>query len=497
MIQHPTNKMGSGNVTLTMTTCKRLDLFLETVDTLRKCVKDLDQHIKEWIIVDDNSSMQDRTIMQQKCPWARFIMKTPFQKGHVHSMNIILKQVDTPYVLHVEDDWSFFRAGNFIQYALDIFEAEPQCGQVLFNDNYVELPDEHGLIPTIGQLKATSSGYVYRVHGFEPGGHVGGNSYWPHFSLRPGLWNMDRMRKVGWFNTAAPHFEQEFALRYFYQHRLVTSFFPFVVCKHIGKHTSDKVTPNAYTLNDEPQFTGSAHTAIDARVINLERRPDRLATFTEHTKNSIYPVKVHKAVDGIDYTLSSAEDELWFKGNDYGYARGMVACALSHLQLLKEHSQRTDPVQVMAVFEDDCLVPNGCELLDEALFLVGRLLASGAFDYVFLTTQTYRHEQTATNNNQISVRVFPQPFNTYTLGGTAAYMISRRGAQRLLDYLSQQKLIHCIDTMMLKAGSTLRVGVLYPSRHVCDSPIPLTESADTDIQGAQNLFPIKREELTP
>ena len=42
-------------ITLTMTTCKRFDLFERTMNSILTCVTDLHDHIADWIVVDDNS----------------------------------------------------------------------------------------------------------------------------------------------------------------------------------------------------------------------------------------------------------------------------------------------------------------------------------------------------------------------------------------------------------------------------------------------------------
>ena len=45
--------------------------------------------ITDWFCVDDNSSKEDREFMTSTYQWIDYYMKTPGEKGHRSSMNII------------------------------------------------------------------------------------------------------------------------------------------------------------------------------------------------------------------------------------------------------------------------------------------------------------------------------------------------------------------------------------------------------------------------
>lgn len=95
--------MGS-DLTFTVTTCKRLDRFIDTMTNLLLKVNDLEL-IDKWILIDDNSSESDREYMMREYPFFTFIMKKPEERGHAKSMNMLWKAIDTTYVMHFEDDW--------------------------------------------------------------------------------------------------------------------------------------------------------------------------------------------------------------------------------------------------------------------------------------------------------------------------------------------------------------------------------------------------------
>ena len=99
-------------ITFTITTCKRYDLFEKTINSFLNCCMDLHM-IDRWFCIDDNSSEEDREKMKKNYPFFEFYFKGKQDKGHSRSMNIIKKNVKTPYIFHMEDDWKFFKKRNY------------------------------------------------------------------------------------------------------------------------------------------------------------------------------------------------------------------------------------------------------------------------------------------------------------------------------------------------------------------------------------------------
>jgi GT2 family glycosyltransferase len=252
-------------VTLTVTTCKRLELFERTVNSFLNCCRDIDL-ISRFICVDDNSSPADRERMQALYPFFEFIFKSGDEKGHAKSMNRLFDTVATPYWLHLEDDWHFVVTTDYVARAISILEAEPELGQVVFNRNYAEVFANRTLVG--GMLRRhpkTRLRYVLhedvpegpgRTAFFQrfPAGSLS-NAWWPHFSLNPSLMRTAAIRGVGRFDEAPDHFEKDFAQRYTAA-GLRTAFFDAVVCTHIGRLIADRGSgkPNAYELNEVKQF---------------------------------------------------------------------------------------------------------------------------------------------------------------------------------------------------------------------------------------------------
>ena len=268
LVQRITERSASAEprVTLSITSCKRLDLFVRTMTSFLSACEDVDL-IDQWICVDDNSSEADRAEMQRLFPFFQFVCKGPAEKGHARSMNIIRDLVRTPFLLHLEDDWQFFVRRRYIEPAIEILQECPDVGQVLFNRNYAEtLEDreipgghlactwEHGLRYRVHEHYAAGSEDHRRfqaAHGSRPNA-----AYWPHYSLRPSVLKTSVHERVGTYDEEAAHFELEYARRYV-DAGLRSAFFDGIYCLHIGRLTSQRSDPavaNAYTLNDMPQF---------------------------------------------------------------------------------------------------------------------------------------------------------------------------------------------------------------------------------------------------
>lgn len=253
-----------GEVTLTVTTCKRLPLFVRTIHSFLNACLDLER-IGRWLCVDDNSSDDERREMERLFPFFEFVWKGPEQRGHGRSLNILLDTVSTPYWLHLEDDWQFFEPIPYAGWAVEILAGDAGLGQVLFNRHYAVGVEHRRLAGGIVRHTAGGRRYVEHLH-LAPGGpeldefwrqHPGAraNVHWPHYSLQPSLMRTAAIRAVGRFDEA-PGFELAFARRY-QRHGLRSAFFDTICCRHIGRQPRDGETgfePNAYQLNRMVQW---------------------------------------------------------------------------------------------------------------------------------------------------------------------------------------------------------------------------------------------------
>ena len=277
------------NVTLSITSCKRFDLFEKTVNSFLNCCADIDL-IDRWICIDDGSNDADRVQMSQRYPFFEFIFKTGEDKGHARSMNRLLGAIASPFWLHLEDDWHFIVRDRYIGKALAVFGDDATIGEVLFNRNYGETLACRSIRG--GLIKHTSGGARYRLHEHYRHDTPAYNEYirslppdarsnvwWPHYSLRPALLRMSAIRDTGRYDPDSPHFELQFAERYTKQgHR--AAFFDSINALHIGKltwETEGAARANAYELNDEIQF-GQSHRRSASKALRVKLLTNRMSS---------------------------------------------------------------------------------------------------------------------------------------------------------------------------------------------------------------------------
>ena len=257
----------TADLTFTITTCRRRELFERTMDSfLENC---LDHHlISRWICIDDASSYEDRQLMRERYPFFEFIYKDNDEVGHAKSMNRLLAEVTTKYWLHFEDDWQTVKPGNYISHAMAVLDDNDSLIQCVLNRNYAEILDNYNIVGghlVISQDQKT----VYRVHDFinpdsqefkslleqNPGRLT--NAYWPGFSLMPSLLRRSAFDSLGSFNPGAGHFERDMADRAL-KKRWLTACIDDLTMLNIGRlriETNPEGPLNAYQLLGVDQFT--------------------------------------------------------------------------------------------------------------------------------------------------------------------------------------------------------------------------------------------------
>lgn len=210
---------------------------------------------------------------------------------------------------------------------------------------------------------------------------------------------------------------------------------------------------------------------VSRRVINLDRRPDRLQRFL-----SAWPgVQRHPAVDGESVVVDPSLVRL-FGFNAHNWNKGVVGCALSHLSTWQD-LLRSD-CSAFFVLEDDAEHTPLTPLLDSFI----QSTAPMEYDILFLG-YTENHHNWAPPGEQRLIQV--TSFDTamqWFMGGAFAYLITRRGAQRMLSLINAMGMVYPIDTMMLllvQCGTVIWCTQPFATSRVCSMH---DENPDTDIQ---------------
>ena len=459
-------------VVLTLTSCKRLDLFTETVNSILNHWTDAAQ-IDLWFCVDDNSSKEDRAKMKKMYPWMTFYHKTQAEKGHRESMNIIwnmLKDTKPKYWIHMEDDFLFYIKNDYVTKSVKFLESQTEIKQVLFNRLYAETVDD------LDMRGCTPIAPGFAVHEYKIGAFPYKNChYWPHYSFRPSMTDVSAILGIGNYDSPNTFFEMDYAIKWV-NAGYKSAFFDMICCRHIGRLTTeiqDKTVKNAYELNNTNQFDASKA----MKVVNLRRRSDRRDAMTTEFKNANFSDYVFvEAVDGKDLSPTKELKKL-FEGNDFGSRVGVIGCALTHYNLWRMLLASQEDYFV--IFEDDVkLTPNFTKKLEAIKD------AMKACDYLHLgyhMTSANRklHEDVYTKDTG-KLTVTPLKDELY-IGGTFAYSINKNGARILVDYIEKNGIKHGID-YVVKICKPLKNMEIQPQIAFSEWYEVPGQTVDTDIQ---------------
>ena len=170
--------------------------------------------------------------------------------------------------------------------------------------------------------------------------------------------------------------------------------------------------------------------------ISLDRRPDRWVEFKATADAAGLSVKRFSAVDaqtfgdqiyempGLSLLTSHNIRERTRRSHYEIDAPGAIGCSLSHFKVWKQLLSSSAPAII--VFEDDTEIPRTLKTQLQQVFME---LPSDGWDIVQFQLTTYGHGVTGCKPRT----GLTEPWQHCTsLMGTYAYMVSRRGAERLL-----------------------------------------------------------------
>ena len=477
---------------ITFTTCKRLDLFSQTLNSIMNHWTDISM-VQKWVCVDDNSSNADRKIMRYKYPWIEFYMKTDDEKGHRNSMNILwnkLAELQPKFWIHIEDDFLFYHEDAYITKSVNVLKCAGVSGikQVVFNPNYAEGIKNHDvkggceiLLPTLvnGGGKIQLHQHHYNQVNYK------NCHYWPHYSFRPSIIDVKTILSLGNYDSENTFFELDYAKKW-YENGNQTAFLDRITHKHIGRNTdeiNEAVAPNAYQLNNECQFEEGqyinvAGKNVPIKVVNLERRPDRKEQMIKQFAEYEMPeYTFFKAVDGKEL-IPTQEMYMMFKNNDFANRRGFIGCALTHIKLWNE--LLGDPVnEYYIILEDDIRINaglynnniNNINNINNKIADIFNELSDGfkTKDLVFLGYHIHSHIRNGvsaiydipiTNPANIAIRECNKKIY---IGGTFGYTINKNGAKKLIEYINKNGVKNGIDYVMANHVEGLGIYETQPS----------------------------------
>ena len=217
------------------------------------------------------------------------------------------------------------------------------------------------------------------------------------------------------------------------------------------------------------------------------RRPDRRHNMVSMFKqNGIENYEFFEAVDGSKLEATGEIREL-FLDNDFSYRKGVVGCALSHYKIWQNLIADTEN-DFYLVFEDDITdfdnnyIEKMKQIVDKIKFRMP--------DVVFLGYTMFDENLRKYGNiyNKSDKTIIIGALNKdICIGGTFNYIVSKKGAVKLLDYANKYHIKHGIDYFM-KIVPGLDVCETHP--HISFSRWVQTadSTVDSDIQKSHDSF---------
>jgi GR25 family glycosyltransferase involved in LPS biosynthesis len=523
IIENIKNQENQGNnekpqIVLSFTTCKRLDLFKQTINSILNQWTDYNL-IDYWFCVDDNSSEEDKDEMKLLYPWINYYFKTKEEKGHRESMNIIwnkLSELKPTYWIHMEDDFLFHDKMDYIKTAINGLKqlSTLNVKQILFNVNYSETIESYN---TKGDIAINGlSDYSLHVHKQGTYNYMN-NHYWPHYSFRPSLIDVETILSLGNFNSDNQFFEMDYANKWT-DAGFKSCFFNKITCRHIGRLTSEREDlsqKNAYHLNDESQFydgeilkrKGNQNPGlpfkiqdmdnflnepsknVPIKIVNLLRREDRKIQMVNKLEDQFFDEDDYEFISAVDGSILEVTQQIihLFKGNDFGSRRGFIGCALTHLNLWK-HLVNDDKNDYYLIIEDDSDI---CEDFKERIRIIEDkclecpILILG---YHMFSSERNKveHLYNNTNNSKIEEQNIGFLERNLYIGGTFCYSINKKGAQQMIDYIEKNGIKHGID-YLIKINTDIDCYEIRPQLAFSDWNEG-GKQVDTDIQGSYDAL---------
>lgn len=225
-------------VELVITTCRRLDYFVQTMDSLYNNLLDL-RMLNRISVFDDNSSADDFAEMQWLYPGVEYHRTD--RPGLARSLYLVQRHVRSEFLVYWQDDFLLAEKKSFIPRCIEIIHRHKQVGSVLLTQNLGDRrTDEFGEY-TLKQYHSSIGSSLDDKVGFD---RKLGQPKWPGYSHNPGVHQMCVLDKVG-YHREVPNFEWDYAQRYYWAEYRVAHLADRHV-QHIGKNS-------AFRLNGTPR----------------------------------------------------------------------------------------------------------------------------------------------------------------------------------------------------------------------------------------------------
>ena len=250
-----------------------------------------------------------------------------------------------------------------------------------------------------------------------------------------------------------------------------------------------------------PRLLGLIEVAkLDKRTVNLDSRPEKWQFHLDQCeKAQVRGVKRFPAVVGADCDMNSEyiQKLFLFTQNFIGPNKntgGIVGCALSHYALWQEVVENKRPMLVM---EDD--VTFQARFVDRLGCLLNELKTTPDWELVFIGF--HNHEDNCDEHKIAHTHLIDsfQPWNLVSYkymikfgtkndasglhgGGTFGYLLSPRGAQKLVEMVKKCRFYFPVDYQMLECGLHYGLDIQVCPHQLLTSPKFGVDTTESSIQ---------------
>jgi GR25 family glycosyltransferase involved in LPS biosynthesis len=177
-----------------------------------------------------------------------------------------------------------------------------------------------------------------------------------------------------------------------------------------------------------------------------------------------------------------------FKNNDFGGRKGFIGCALSHYYLWKQLLEDKDNDYYL-IFEDDITLSKN--FTRKMLSLKDKYVESDflLLGYHMFTQKRNNVKHIYDDEDKESLNISKLETGLY-IGGFFAYSISKKGAKKLLDYISENGIGHGIDYILKLAACKNLINAVEVRPNIAFSKWYeyVNVDVDTDIQKDISVF---------
>lgn len=229
------------DTTLTIGGCKSPELFEQTMNSFLNCCQDR-HRIQQFVWVDDSTSDEDRERILALYPFLELIPVGSDKQHITPSKKLLLAEVATTrYRLHIQDNWEFLVAADYIGRAANILQIETDVVQVAFNRNHAQVLTDRTRSKNAILKKHPDTGKRYFLD--EPSAPIRQDNFLHHHRVRlpddseyaqfvvtPSLIDMKKVNDLGLFDEERRSHEEVLdrgLITYGYK----AAFFDMIVCQ--------------------------------------------------------------------------------------------------------------------------------------------------------------------------------------------------------------------------------------------------------------------------